>query len=52
MLHGRCNCYRVQVVEHSDIQFTKAPQVLSAMGLDLKKSDKALKELADKGITF
>jgi len=43
---------RVQVVEHSDIQFTKAPQVLSAMGLDLKKSDKALKELADKGITF
>ena len=43
---------RVQVVEYSDIQFTKAPQVLSAMGLDLKKSDKALKELADKGITF
>ena len=43
---------RVQVVEHSDIQFTKAPQVLSAMGLDLKKSDKALKELADTGITF
>lgn len=43
---------RVQVVEHSDIQFTKAPQVLSAMGLDLKKSDKPLKELADKGITF
>jgi len=43
---------RVQVVEYSDIQFTKAPQVLSAMGLDLKKSDKPLKELADKGITF
>ena len=43
---------RVQVVEYSDIQFTKAPQVLSAMGLDLKKSDKALKELADTGITF
>ena len=43
---------RVQVVEYSDIQFTKAPQVLSAMGLDLEKSDKALKELAEKGMTF
>lgn len=43
---------RVQVVEYSDVQFTKAPQVLSAMSLDLQKSDRALKELADKGITF
>jgi catechol 2,3-dioxygenase-like lactoylglutathione lyase family enzyme len=41
---------RIQVVEYADLQFTKAPEVLRAMGLDLKKSDKALKELADKGI--
>jgi len=43
---------RVQVVEYSDIQFTKAAEVLNAMGLDLRKSDEALKELADKGMTF
>lgn len=43
---------RVQVVEYSDVQFTKAPDVLKAMGLDLRKSDKALRELADKGIIF
>jgi len=43
---------RVQVVEYGDIQFTKAPEVLNAMGLDLRKSDEALKELADKGMTF
>ncbi|MCL4764749.1 MAG: VOC family protein [Hyphomicrobiaceae bacterium] len=43
---------RVQVVEYGDIQFTKSPQVLRAMGLDLRKSDEALKELAGKGVTF
>ena len=42
---------RIQVVEYGDIQFTKAPQILRAMGLDLRKTDKALKELADKGMT-
>jgi predicted enzyme related to lactoylglutathione lyase len=41
---------RVQVVEYADLQFTKAPEVLRAMGLKLEKSEKALKELADKGI--
>ena len=41
---------RVQVVEYADIQFTKAPEVLRAMGLKLEKSDKAVKELAEKGI--
>lgn len=41
---------RVQVVDYADVQFTKAPQVLRAMGLDVAKSDKALKELADKGV--
>jgi catechol 2,3-dioxygenase-like lactoylglutathione lyase family enzyme len=43
---------RVEVVEYANVQFTKAPQVLRAMGLDLAKSDKALKELADKGVRF
>ena len=41
----------IQVVEYRDIQFTKAPEVLAAMGLaDLGKSEDALQELADKGI--
>jgi catechol-2,3-dioxygenase len=42
---------RIEVVEYSDIQFSKTPQVLQAMGLALSKSRKALKELADKGVT-
>jgi lactoylglutathione lyase len=41
---------RVEVVEYGDIQFTKAPHVLRAMGFDLDKSEKALRELADKGM--
>jgi catechol 2,3-dioxygenase-like lactoylglutathione lyase family enzyme len=41
---------RVQVVEYADLQFTKAPEVLRAMGLNIQKSEKALKELTDKGI--
>ena len=41
----------IQVVEYRDIQFTKAPEVLAAMGLtDLGKSEDALQELARKGI--
>jgi lactoylglutathione lyase len=41
----------VQVVEYSEIQFTKAPEVLAAMGLDgLEKSEDALAELRAKGI--
>ena len=44
---------RVQVVEYRDIQFTKAPEVLRAMELgDLDKSERALQELANKGIRF
>jgi catechol 2,3-dioxygenase-like lactoylglutathione lyase family enzyme len=40
-----------QVVEYRDIQFTKAPEVLAAMGLgDLEKTEAALQELADKGV--
>ena len=40
-----------QVVEYSEIQFTKAPEVLRAMALDgLEKSPEALDELRAKGI--
>jgi catechol 2,3-dioxygenase-like lactoylglutathione lyase family enzyme len=42
---------RIEVVAYSDIQFTKAPHVLSSMKLDLGKTDKALKQLADKGMS-
>ena len=42
---------RIEVVDYKDIQFTKAPNVLHGMGLDhLAKSEKAKKELADKGL--
>jgi lactoylglutathione lyase len=41
----------IQVVDYSDIQFTKAPEVLRGMGLnDLNKSDQALEELREKGL--
>ncbi|MBA2517235.1 MAG: VOC family protein [Solirubrobacterales bacterium] len=42
---------RVQLVEYSEIQFTKAASVLSGMGLgDLAKSDSAVDELTRKGL--
>jgi catechol-2,3-dioxygenase len=41
---------RVEVVEYRDVQFTKAPHIMNAMGLDQSKSEKALRELADKGM--
>jgi lactoylglutathione lyase len=41
----------VQVVEYGDVQFTKTPGVLRAMGLDgLGKTDAALSELRAKGV--
>jgi lactoylglutathione lyase len=40
-----------QVVDYRDIQFTKARRVLEGMGLDgLEKSDRALRELREKGL--
>jgi lactoylglutathione lyase len=40
-----------QVVDYSEIQFTKAPEILEGMGLqELKKSEKALQELRKKGL--
>jgi lactoylglutathione lyase len=42
---------RWQVVEYSEIQFTKAPHVLRGMGLaHLKKTEDALEELRRKGL--
>ena len=42
---------RVEVVQYSEIQFTKAPPVLAGMGLEgLGKSQSAQKELRDKGL--
>jgi lactoylglutathione lyase len=42
---------QVEVVDYRDIQFTKEPGVLSAMGLDgLEKSEDALRELEQKGL--
>jgi len=42
---------RLEIVEYSNIQFTKAPYVLRGMGLDLEKNANAKKELAEKGMT-
>ena len=42
---------RIEVVQYSEIQFTKAPRVLNGMGLEgLGKSESAQRELRDKGI--
>jgi hypothetical protein len=41
---------RLEIVEYSNIQFTKAPHILRGMGLDLAKNDKARRELAEKGM--
>lgn len=44
---------RVEIVDYADIQFTKPPNILRGMGFDpdrLAKSEKARKELAEKGL--
>jgi hypothetical protein len=41
----------IQVVDYREIQFTKAPDVLSGMRLDgLDKAESARQELRDKGL--
>jgi catechol 2,3-dioxygenase-like lactoylglutathione lyase family enzyme len=40
----------VQVVDYRDVQFSKTPEVLKAMGLELEKSERARAELRAKGI--
>jgi lactoylglutathione lyase len=56
-LPGRFLCFldpwgnRIEIVGYDNIQFTKAPHVLRAMGLShLTKNELALKELQDKGM--
>ena len=42
---------RWQVVQYSEVQFTKAPHILRGMGLGhLKKTENALEELRKKGL--
>jgi hypothetical protein len=40
----------VQVVDYRDVQFSKTPEVLRGMGLELEKSEQALAELRAKGL--
>jgi hypothetical protein len=40
----------VQVVDYRDVQFTKTPEVLRGMGLELQKSEEAQAELREKGL--
>jgi catechol 2,3-dioxygenase-like lactoylglutathione lyase family enzyme len=40
----------VQVVAYEDVQFSKTPEVMRGMGLELPKSDSALAELRKKGL--
>jgi catechol 2,3-dioxygenase-like lactoylglutathione lyase family enzyme len=41
---------RLEIIEYSNIQFTKAPNVLRGMGLSLDKNANATKELTEKGM--
>jgi lactoylglutathione lyase len=42
---------RIEIVGYQGIQFSKAPNVLRGMGLEhLRKSDSAIRELAEKGM--
>jgi lactoylglutathione lyase len=41
---------RIEIVSYENVQFTKAPNVLRGMGLNLRKNKAALKELAQKGM--
>jgi len=41
---------QVQVVDYRDVQFTKTPEILRAMGLELEKSEQAKAELQEKGL--
>ena len=41
---------QVQVVDYSEIQFTKTPEILRGMGVELEKSESAQRELRDKGL--
>jgi catechol 2,3-dioxygenase-like lactoylglutathione lyase family enzyme len=40
----------VQIVAYQDVQFTKTPEILRGMDLELEKSESAQAELRDKGL--
>ena len=40
----------VQVVDYREVQFTKAPEILRGMGLELEKTEQAKAELREKGL--
>lgn len=42
---------QIQVVDYREVQFTKTPAVLRGMGLKLEKSEKALAELREAGLS-
>jgi catechol 2,3-dioxygenase-like lactoylglutathione lyase family enzyme len=41
---------QIQVVAYADVQFTKTPEILRGMGLELEKTDAARAELREKGL--
>jgi hypothetical protein len=41
---------RVELVQYDQVQFTKADAILAGMGLELGKTEAALKELREKGL--
>jgi lactoylglutathione lyase len=41
---------RVEIVQYDEVQFTKAPEILDGMGLELGKGEQALAELREKGL--
>ena len=40
----------VQIVDYREVQFTKTPEILRAMGLSLEKTERALAELRERGL--
>jgi lactoylglutathione lyase len=41
---------RIEVVQYDQVQFTKSPEVLRGMRLELAKTDATLAELREKGL--
>jgi len=43
---------QLEIVDYREVQFTKAPEIAAAMGIDrLEKNERAKAELRDKGLT-
>ncbi|MFY9580349.1 MAG: VOC family protein [Gaiellaceae bacterium] len=40
----------IEVVDYRDVQFTKAPEIAQAMGLEAEKSERAVSELRARGL--